>query len=291
MKKVLLLFLLLYESSFLFSQTIQDVVINKGDFKWVSIYTSGSNGFGYNSEKLGSCSVVGSVSGSSAKISGLSRGYGIFYTWSGNTMKYYSIKVVDVVNIDIPENLRLTIGENYTYTPIITDTEAVTALTWASSNTSVATVSSSGVITAVAPGKTTITCTAANGIKAQSVVTVSPCLLSDITLDKQTHDMNVGDNVQVTPTYSPNTATTKAVKWMSGNDNVAQVDSNGNVTAIAPGYCSIYAIASDGSGKFDKCLIHVAGASAVRGDINGDGGVTPQDASIILQYVAKKITW
>ena len=69
------------------------------------------------------------------------------------------------------------------------------------------------------------------------------------------------------------------------------VDNVGNITAIAPGFCSIYAIASDGSGKFDKCLIHVIGTGDVKGDINGDGGVTPQDASMILQYVAKKITW
>ncbi len=223
-------------------------------------------------------------------VTGLKSGFTTFWNLY-NQGKTYVFHVVDVVEIDIPGNVDITVGENYTYTPIVTDTEAETTLTWASGNSSVVTVNSSGMITAVSPGQTTIICTASNGVKAQSVVTVSPMLLSDIALDKQTHEMNVGDNVQLTTTYSPANATTKAVKWMSGNDNVAQVDNDGNVTAIASGYCSIYAIASDGSGKFDKCLIHVAGTDNVKGDINGDGGVTPQDASMILQYVAKKITW
>ena len=223
-------------------------------------------------------------------VTGLKSGIATFWSpWvQGNT---YVFHVVDVVKIDIPDNVNIIVGDNYSYSPIITDSEAETTLTWVSNNTSVATVNSSGVITALAPGQTTITCTAANGVKAQSVVTVSPLLLGDIALDKQTHEMSVGDNVQLTTTYSPANATTKAVRWMSGNDNVAQVDSDGNVTAVAPGYCSIYAIAKDGSGQFANCLIHVTGTGNVKGDINGDGGVTPQDASMILQYVAKKITW
>jgi hypothetical protein len=46
--------------------------------------------------------------------------------------------------------------------------------TWTSSNTSVATVSASGLVTAVGAGSATITATAAGGANASTVVTVSP---------------------------------------------------------------------------------------------------------------------
>lgn len=290
MKKLLLSVLLLFESYFLFSNSIEKVIIQKGDSKWLSIYTSGNN-WGYTNEQLGDCAVVDRISGNSVVIIGVERGHGIYYTWQGDYFKFYSIKVVDVVCINIPEKVSIVAGEGFTYTPIITDMEAETTLSWTSSNTSVATVNNSGTVTAVSPGQTTITCTASNGIKAQSIVTVSPLLLSNVTLNKNAHEMNIGDNVQLTTSFIPADATTKEVRWISSNDNVVQVDNVGNITAIAPGFCSIYAIASDGSGKFDKCLIHVIGTGDVKGDINGDGGVTPQDASMILQYVAKKITW
>ena len=159
MKKILLFGFLFFYSSFLFSQTIQDEVLKKGEFKLVPIYTSGSAGYGYNGDQLGTFAVYCEKSGSSAKILGINRGSGLFYTWQGSIRKFYRIKVVDVVSIDIPGNVDITAGENYTYTPIVTDSEAETTLTWVSSNTSVATVNSSGVVTAASPGQTTITCT------------------------------------------------------------------------------------------------------------------------------------
>jgi len=226
----------------------------------------------------------------SIKVTGLKSGYAMFQ----NSYKYqttYVFHVIDVIDISIPDNVHVSVGESYTYSPIITDTEATTSLSWTSSNSGVATINSGGMITAVAPGKTTITCTATNGVKTQSLVTVTPLLLSGITISNQSYEMNVDDEMQLSAICSPDNATSKAVKWMSANENIAQVDNEGSVKAIAPGYCSVYCIADDGSGKYDKCLVHVLGESAVKGDINGDGGVTPQDASMILQYVSKKITW
>lgn len=221
-------------------------------------------------------------------VTGVKAGYSTFW---GTNNHLYVFHVIDVCNIEITNQVNMVVGESYTYSPIITDSEATTSLSWASSNSGVATINSGGMITAVAPGKTTITCTATNGVKTQSLVTVTPLLLSGITISNQSYEINVDDEVQLSAICSPENATSKAVKWMSANENIAQVDNEGNVKAIAPGYCSVYCIADDGSGKYDKCLVHVLGEGAVKGDINGDGGVTPQDASMILQFIAKKITW
>ena len=53
------------------------------------------------------------------------------------------------------------------------------AITWESSNTSIATVSSSGVVTAVAAGTATITATTANGKSATCDITVNPAPIAN----------------------------------------------------------------------------------------------------------------
>ena len=89
-------------------------------------------------------------------------------------------------------------------------------------------------------------------------------------------------------TVAPENATNKTVKWLSSNENIAQVDDEGNVVAVAPGYCTIYAKADDGSSKFGKCLVRVLGPEVVRGDMNGDGKVTVTDAVQVIDIVLEK---
>lgn len=183
-----------------------------------------------------------------------------YASFTGRTIdECWIFHVVGVIDIKIPNNVLLSLGESYTYAPIITDAEATTTLTWTSSNSDVATINYSGVVTTVGIGQTTITCTATNGVSAQSIVTVSPVLAQEASLDKQECELSVDGSMQLTSTISPENVTSTKVKWLSSNENVAQVDDTGNVTAIAPGYCSIYSIADDGSRKYDKCLFHVLG--------------------------------
>lgn len=217
-----------------------------------------------------------------AYVYGISRGTAFSIDRSLNLHIY---KVVDVIDIKIPDNLTLSKGDIYTYTPIITDAEANTTLTWTSSNTSVATVNSNGVVSTVGTGQTVITCKASNGISALSVITVNPVLVSSVGLNVHEYQMNVGENVQPTASLLPANASSTNVKWMSTNENIAQVDDNGTVTAIAPGYCSIFCIADDGSRKYDKCLVHVLGNAALRADVNGDGQVSVTDAFTVIDVI------
>lgn len=197
----------------------------------------------------------------------------------------YVFHVVDVKDVSIASKLEIIPGETYTYNPIITDAGAKTTLNWTSSNTGVATVNSSGVVTGVSPGKTNIICTASNGVSSMSLVTVSPKLVEALTLDSHNQEIVAGANVQLQPTILPANTSSKNVKWMSTNENIAQVDDNGVVTAIAPGYCSIFCIADDGSRKYDKCLIHVLGVAASRADVNGDGRVSVTDAFSVIDVI------
>lgn len=167
------------------------------------------------------------------------------------------VTVVEVKTVSIPSTLSLYISEHYTFSPMIIDAEAVTTLSWTSSNTSVATISGSGTLTAVGIGVATITCTAHNGVSAQCEVTVNPMLVSGITLNETEIEMLVGEKLNLTATIAPDNATDKSVTWSSTNEAVAVVSESGLVTAVGSGSCQIKATANDGSEKTASCLITV----------------------------------
>lgn len=127
---------------------------------------------------------------------------------------------------------------------------------WSSNNESVATVHD-GLVTAVAPGSTIITCASADGgAKAECSVTVTkPILIAYIELN---HHMIVIEP-QATRQLSANiyfNADNPTVTWSSSNERIATVV-DGMVTAKAIGTAFIRCIAADGSGKKDSCKVIV----------------------------------
>ena len=155
-------------------------------------------------------------------------------------------------------NASLHVGETVTLTATVTpDNTTNKAVTWKSSNTSVATVEN-GKITAVALGEATITATTADGtnLSASCKVTVEPTKVTSITLSKNTASLHVGETVTLTATVKPDDATDKTVTWKSSNDAVATVD-NGKVTAVALGEATITATTADGTNLTATCAITV----------------------------------
>lgn len=173
------------------------------------------------------------------------------------TCDTYVITVVEVKSIIIPNTVSLFLGEDYTFSPIISDKGATTTLTWISSNNSAATIDGNGKLTTTGIGTTTITCTAHNGVSAQCEVTVNPVLVSGITLNETESELTVGEKLQLEATIAPDNATDKSVTWSSTNEAVAVVSESGQVTAVGSGTCQIKATANDGSGKSASCLITV----------------------------------
>lgn len=177
--------------------------------------------------------------------------------WNTRLTVLYVIHVVDVIQISIPNNLSLIVGEELTLSPIITDSRATTTLTWQSSNTSVATVSENGTISAFNVGTTIITCTAHNGVLAQCVITVNPVLTTGVSLNTSSSELIVGKDFQLHATITPTNATYPGVTWSSTNSSVATVDGNGLVTAVGSGQCSITATTTDGTNLKATCQINV----------------------------------
>lgn len=235
----------------------------------------------------------------SCYVTSIGRGFSrmdLTYSNNGTSEKreYYHIRTVDVVDITIPNKLFLCTGDNYIFNPIIHDVGATTTLTWQSTDPQVATVTEEGVLKAISEGKTTIICTAENGVTAQSLVEVKPVKVESVALDESEVELDVGGQIQLVATITPNKAN-KSLLWSSSNESVAFVDENGKVTGAAPGYCLISCYATDGNGKRASCLIHVKddgsgiNKDTAVGDVNIDGTVDVADIATIISIMAANV--
>ena len=129
-------------------------------------------------------------------------------------------------------------------------------ISWSSADPSIAKISSSGLVTAVSPGTTTLRAGVYGGVEAFCTVTVTKktVYVTSITLDRTSLEIARGDTYTLQATVLPDDAVNKAVTWTSSNKSVATVDSNGKVTGVKAGTATITAKAGD---KTATCEVKV----------------------------------
>ncbi|MBQ6302047.1 MAG: Ig-like domain-containing protein [Bacteroidales bacterium] len=157
-------------------------------------------------------------------------------------------KVISVTGVSLDKYyLTLTEDETYNLTATVTPENATNkSVTWTSSNTTVATVSSNGLVTAKTPGSAEITVkTNDGGSTATCYITVKAKVIpvTGISLNTSSMTMKVGETKSLSATVTPSNATDKTVTWKSSDSSVATVDSNGKVTAKSAGSVTISATA------------------------------------------------
>lgn len=161
---------------------------------------------------------------------------------------YWTPNIINVTDITLSDfTANLWVGETKTLTATITPAAASnTNVIWSSSNESIATVSSDGIITAVDKGSCTITCTAADGsgITSTCDVTVKQQVAS-IDFGYETLDMTAGTVKILTADITPSNADIENLVWESNNTNVVNITSEGVLTAITPGTATIKCTAND----------------------------------------------
>src|SRR5437879_2300801 len=214
----------------------------------------------------------GIISGAGLYTAGQSAGtYQVMATQSGGTLAStaaVTISSVPVASVAVsPVAAGLTVGATtqLTATPEDSTGTALTgrAVTWATSNAAVATVSASGLVTGVAAGSATVTETS-EGQRGTAAITVTNVPVASVTVSPTTASLTVGATTQLTATPKDANGTAlggRAVTWATSNAAAAAVSASGVVTGVAAGSATITATSEGQSGTSAMTVTNVPVAS------------------------------
>ncbi len=136
------------------------------------------------------------------------------------------------------------LGASQQLSPVVEPSYSTDSVVFLTDDSSVLTVSSSGVVQAVGVGTATVTAAAGNQICAYTIVVSmdSSMIVTEMDLSLSSNTIYVGNSVsaslQVRPSSASNYAT---VTLTSSNEKIATVNSFGRVTGVAPGKATITA--------------------------------------------------
>ena len=202
-----------------------------------------------------------------------------------DTVYYTGGEDVSVTGVNLNKaNLSLDLYNNTSETLVATvlpNNATNKGVTWSSNNTSVATVSNTGLVTAKSTGNATITVTTVDGgFSATCAVTVtnSTPTVTSVTLNKTSHtiDLFSSSSVTLSATVNGTNNPSQSVSWSSSNTSVATVNSSGKVSALRVGSATITATSTFDNTKSASCLITVVDTTPVV------TGVTLNETSIQL---------
>ena len=169
-------------------------------------------------------------------------------------------QLIDWIEFDEDE-IELKSGETYQLRPDISPSNATNKkLKYTSSDTKVAEVSASGLVTAKSEGEARIRAAATDGSDEYAVcyVTVTgKAKVTGITLNQTSATLGRGKKLALKTAISPSYASNKKVVWKSANTKVATVDGSGNVTAKAPGRTKITVTSAENSSYQASCTVTV----------------------------------
>lgn len=145
------------------------------------------------------------------------------------------------------------VGENYKLKLTVEPENAAVKIIWKSTNSEIATVDESGLVTAVSAGTVNVSasiggkiavCIVRVNVKEKAKESFS-LNFSDVTLS------SVGETLQLTVVSNPTGSTTV---WNSSNSEVAKVSQSGVVTVVGNGTANIMATSEDSSAN---CIVRV----------------------------------
>lgn len=127
---------------------------------------------------------------------------------------------------------------------------------WNSTNQDVAIVKN-GKVTAMKPGKTTITCNVDGQVTYKCEVKVSKNEVTGISLDQQQLTLAKETEAVLKASVTPDNAAEPEVRWLSDNKLIATVDENGVVTAHKAGTTTITAVSVENASVQAVCVVTV----------------------------------
>ena len=151
-------------------------------------------------------------------------------------------------------------------------------VTWSVVNrTGSATISSTGLLSAVGNGAVTVKATATDGsgvVGSETILLsgqISKTLVDGITLSSTSDTITNGQTLQISASVSPTNATNKDIIWSVDNNAIATISSTGLLNPVGNGTVTVSATAKDGSGKVGSKKITISNQAVQITDITVDG--------------------
>jgi alpha-tubulin suppressor-like RCC1 family protein/uncharacterized protein YjdB len=199
----------------------------------------------------GSGATVTAIAPGSVTISATSEGV----TGVSSTLTVSLVPVASVVLVPpTPFPACVSIGSSLAFQVVLKDGSGNVlsgrVVAWSTSNPAVATVSTEGVVTGIAPGTMSLTA-ASEGKSASSSITVCQRSVASVTVTVNSATLIVGQTTQASATVRDalgNSLTGRAVARTSSNPAVATVSTTGVITAVAPGTVTVTATSEGVSG-------------------------------------------
>jgi len=168
-----------------------------------------------------------------------------------------------------------------TSTTQLTETGGIGTGTWSSSNTAIATVSGTGLVTGVATGSANITYTATSisgcgAVDTVIAITVEP--LPNAGTISGTDSVCVSSSVLLTDAGSVGVGA-----WSSGNTAVATVDASGNVTGVAAGSANITYTVNNSCGTANTSYAITVDPTPNVGSVTGTTTVCPTSTTQLTE--------
>jgi alpha-amylase len=223
---------------------------------WVRVQRSGNTFSGYmsadgaNWTQVGSSATISMASSIQIGLASTSHADGTLCSAVFSNLQIVNAGNVLVTGVTVsPTSATINVGATQQLTATIAPTNATNKnVTWTSSNSAVATVSASGLVTGIASGSATITVSSVDGSKtAACAITVNAIAVTGVTLSPTSASISVAGTQQLTATIAPTNATNKNVTWTTSNSAIATVSSSGLVTGVASGSATITVTTASGT--------------------------------------------
>jgi len=214
-------------------------------------------------------------------VTAVSVGTAVIRATSTADAKFSGIATITVAaarNVTVaPTTLSLVAGATSTLVPTVRiDAGQSTAVTWRTSAATVATVSATGVVTAVANGTATITAVSVADtlLRGTALVTVLPSVRT-VTVTPTTAAVFIGATQAIVPTVTVDGTVATTVTWRSSVPTVASVSADGVVTGVAAGTSVITAVSTADTTKRATATITVSSRPITVGIVQRNVSINP----------------
>lgn len=241
-----------------------EFTLQSGESQVVTAIVYPSNTTNQNVNWSTSNSTIATVN-SSGRVTAVGSGTAYITATVGSVSKSVEVNVDGIADETTVSNIVLNYsnfslpvgGEETIQATIYPSTASVSSSSWYSTDTSVATVSSSGLVTARGVGTADIIVTADH---VSVICTVSvhdyETVVQVVGLSHKTLSLELWDQITLYTTVLPQNAVFPQISWHSSNPNAVTVDDSGTLSAIGSGSSTI--TASTSNGVYSRCEVTVS---------------------------------